>query len=803
MSEFDDLERQVMAHLEGDTPDESDTLERLESIGTAIAKLRDEAIKGRKESGIEDIWAKCEESYLGIDDANRGEFKNAKWAKPMSAEGPLTRDRQSGEEIRSTVFVRLTSRYVDAGAAKMQEILLPIDDKPFSFEPTPVPDLIKGKEDLRPVTDEQGQPMMKPAEAAPPVPGAPPAPPAPPAQMTVKDLAEQVMAKATDSAKKAEKRIYDWMVEAKHPAEMRKVIHDASRIGVGVLKGPFPVIRSSKALTQTEQGVALEMVEEIKPGEKWIDAWNLFPDPACGEDIHEGGYVVEADYLARKQVIALKKDKTYITSQLDKVLEEGPGKANLEASSNPNKQKAPDKKRFPVWYFTGSIKRDELALLNPGQAKTVSADQEDVFAIVTMINDTAVKATINPLESGKFPYRAMPWSRRPGHWAGVGVGEQAEVPQRILNGATRAMLNNAGKSAGSQIVIGHGLEPVDGQPTITPDKLWQMSPEAVVDDVRKLFATFQIPNITPAMMEIIQYAFKLAEESTNIPLVTQGQSGPTTPNTLGQTQLQDNNANQLLRSVAASFDDHITEPLIDDYYEWLMLDPDVPEEEKGDFQINAHGSIVLVERAIQDQTLLWMSNVVMNPAFGLDPEKWITEMLKSKRMDPRTFSLSDEDKAKRQQQPPPMAPAVQAAQIRAQSDLQKTQMTLQADGQVAQMENTTEIQRIKTEADRDTIYANAERERTTQDIQVRMAELQIKKDLAVLEYATQQKISLDEVKAGLAKESMRLNVQKELAGAEQMLDLHKHHVPAAQQPIEQPPVQVPGRAPNGHAFQQV
>ena len=32
-------------------------------------------------------------------------------------------------------------------------------------------------------------------------------------------------------------------------------------------------------------------------------------------------------------------------------------------------------------------------------------------AIVTMVNDRVIKATINPLETGSFPYRVMPWDQ--------------------------------------------------------------------------------------------------------------------------------------------------------------------------------------------------------------------------------------------------------------------------------------------------------------------------------------------------------------------------------------------------------
>ena len=71
-----------------DTPDPAQA--QLDKLSDAIASKRNEAIKARKESGIEDVWMAAEEAYLGIDDSNRGEFSKAKWAKPVSMNGPVT-----------------------------------------------------------------------------------------------------------------------------------------------------------------------------------------------------------------------------------------------------------------------------------------------------------------------------------------------------------------------------------------------------------------------------------------------------------------------------------------------------------------------------------------------------------------------------------------------------------------------------------------------------------------------------------------------------------------------------------------
>jgi hypothetical protein len=153
----------------------------LAAIGVQIAQKREEAKGARASSGIESTWRECEEAYLGIDDANRGEFADAKWAKPMSMDGPVTTGRRGkGGDHRSTVFLRLTSRYVDAGVAKLGEILLPADDKAFSFSEMPVPELLAAKEDdSQVVHSDLGVPLTRPqapGEAPPPAAAPPPAP---------------------------------------------------------------------------------------------------------------------------------------------------------------------------------------------------------------------------------------------------------------------------------------------------------------------------------------------------------------------------------------------------------------------------------------------------------------------------------------------------------------------------------------------------------------------------------------------------------------------------------------------------
>lgn len=784
-----------------DRPADDERSKRLSDISGRLVSLRDEAVEARKSSGIEEVWKNAEEAYLGIDDVNRAQWANAQWAKPTSMQGPLTSNAVS-DDNRSKVFIPLTARYVDAGHAKVSELLLPMDDKPFAFDPTPVPELVAARDMLKQVMRNGGelppQPPQPVAAAVSPEALMPQQPAAAmqPVPQTPQDAfaaAKEAVSKATASAKAAEQRIYDWLVEAKFSAEMRKVLFDAARIGVGVLKGPFVEGRTSTAIVREGNNVSLTVKKQRKPSVRHIDPWNFFPDPACGEDASKGSYWWERDFMSPAQVKKLPDVGSYMPQQIERVLKEGPSKCYLQddGSQNPNAITDPKirSRRFELFHFYGEMSLADLNVANERLAQTIDQTKQSVFVIATMINDSVVRVVLNPLETGRSPYRIFPWRRRVGHWAGVGVGEQCIAAQTICNGATRAMLTNAGQSAGVQLIIDRtSIVPVDGNWIITPNKVWIKKQDATIDDMSKAFSAVEIPDRQQSLMNIIEYSFRIAEESTNIPLISQGQSGKTTPETYGAAALQNNNANQLLRNIAETCDDTVTEPLVNGFYEWLLLDPDVPVEEKGDFKINAHGSSALVERAIQDQVIQNLVEPSLNPAFELSPARVMEEYLKSKRIDPRSVKMTEEEKAEMAKRQPPPPPAVQAAQIRAQAQMAAAKLAQQ-----------TDTMRIKRDTDRDTAYVQAETQRTQVEFMSRREELAMRRELAMIDYANKHQMSLEDIKARLADTVMKLRTQKELALGATAVDLHKHRNPIPQ--VASPAVEPPGRARAGEAFQ--
>lgn len=793
----------------------------LAQLGRSLADMRAEDVEARKTSGIEDIWMQAEEAYIGIDDANRAQFAGAKWAKPTSMVGGLTLTRGSDADGKSTAFVRLTARYVDHASAKLAEIILPIDDKAFSIKPKAVPD----KMPLGVIQQAMGMP----AAAAAPM-GAMPQPPqgGQPIQMPAQPAAPT----DADYAQKAEDRIQGWLQGAKYPREARKVIKDAARLGVGVLKGPFPDLRKSKAMATNGQNVrGMVLREKIEPGVKWVDPWNFYPQKGCGENIADGDHCWEKDTISERKLKALKKQDGYLADAIDEVIEQGPNKRYVEAGARENDKQTED--LYELWHFTGVISREELEVTGAKGIETLADDAEDIPVIVTMVNDTPIRAVLNPLDSGSLCYRTLPWSRRPGSWAGVGVAEQLSMPQKAVNAATRSMFNNAGLSAGMQFVVDQmGIEPADGSWKITPNKVWYKTAESAAANVRDAFAAIEIPSVQSQLLSIIEYGMKLAEESTNIPLVAQGQQGPDSPETFGQAELDNNNSHVWMRSIGEDYDDCITAPLIDDYYEWLLLDPEVPDDEKGEFTIDAQGSAAMVERAIQEQVMLGLISASANPAFNLDPDKLMKEYLKAKRLNPERVSLTAEQIAKRDAQPPVQPIPVQVQALRNQGAIQQVaakahadlmhtaaeqaheQQQAQAGGltpeaakiRVAEIQAESRANEVSRKTETELAYVQTERAMAADNAAARHQEAQDKRELAILQFLHEQKMTMEDLRATLAKTSMVEGTKRQLAQADialtqseghhdrlhnqaqqhtaHMVDLHKHHNPApAAQPV--------------------
>jgi hypothetical protein len=269
------------------TKAEEDALERLQLYAARLSESRRSAIEARSASGIERRWLEDMDAYQGRDGANTyggvvstaaGETRAAVVAKT-----PVT---------RATTFVQLTRQKANAAAARLSDMLYPTDDRNWSIQPTPIPELM---DVLRDHGDEEfkdpqngNQPLPHPVEKR---------------NVTLGDLAIERMAQATTKSQSMQREIDDALVECSYNYEGRKAILDAAIYGVGILKGPIVVNRIQKKWgpRSTSDGKsvhAIEVIEQTRPATRRVEVWNFFPDPSCGEDIQDGSHVWEREYLS-------------------------------------------------------------------------------------------------------------------------------------------------------------------------------------------------------------------------------------------------------------------------------------------------------------------------------------------------------------------------------------------------------------------------------------------------------------------------------------------------------------------------
>ena len=599
------IETEDNANSEGAELDKS----RRQTFLLSLLAKRKEAISGRIGSGIEAEWVEDEEHYQGVDDANRRFVASAaSTAKRWATTG---RSHEANSPTRSVVFLNITRPYVDAASARVADMLLPTDDRAWALKPTPIPRLPQS------LVQSLGGPEM--------------------AQAFIDEQIE--VAKVSCLAMQGE--IDDCLVESNWHGEIRSLIEDSARIGSGVLKGPYPIRRTAKMYRKQGGYSELIQVAEIKPGTRRIDPWNFYPDPSCGESIHNGSYTWEREYVSARQLKDMIDMPGYDRAEILAALKEGAASAVERQSSDGATMKQED--QFEMWIFYGQCDADDL------EAYGVESEDETpkASAMAVIVNDRLVKVALNVMDTGDFPYDVLAWQRRPGMPWGTGVSRQLRTVQRVLNGACRAMMDNSGLTASPQIVIGNGVTPADGNYTLRGGKIWRLNPDSGVTDVRAAFSAFVPPSVQAEMMNIINWAMKMAEDTTGLPAMLQGIRGDA-PDTLGGMQMQNNNATSVLRRLAKRFDDYITEPHIQRYYDWMMQHSE-RDDIKGDFKIDVRASSALVERDAQQQFLMTLLQVSANPVYELDPAKLATELLKGQRLDPKQIKYDPDKLAQIQQ----------------------------------------------------------------------------------------------------------------------------------------------------------
>lgn len=733
---------------------------KLDELGRKLAKTRNEAINERAASGFEQIWREDEEYYNGIDDLNRS---STQYIKPRTTGGGLvSTHKNTNGDAQCTEFLNITRPFCDAAEARMCDMLLPQNDWPFHIKPTPVPDLDQAaKSESQLIDPATGQPFA------------------------VSDIAKARKQEISEKVEKAADQIKDWLIQSEYKTVNRHVMANAVQVGTGILKGPFP---SKCNLTKYEQGRLVE-IEQIFPDVKCVSHWDFFPDMNGGEEIQECDYVFERDYMTARQLRNLDGVPGYESDAIKKVLKEGPGQRNINSHQQADTL---DNDRFEVWYYYGSIDNGDLEELDENYAcecederkKLDDGEEEErepVNAIVVMVNDTVIKGVKSPLGNYGYPFDVMVWKRVSNQLFGAGVAREGRAAQKTVLASFRTLMENMGLASVPMLaLLRSALIPAEnGNYSIHKGKRWFINEDAGIRNVSEAIQAIIIPSMQKELTEMIQLGMKMMEDATGITFLMQGQQG-SAPDTVGGMQMMLQNSSTVLRNVARIYDQKVTIPNINRHYKWLLMHGD--DDMKADLQIEATGASSLVEREIQAMFMPQILQMVStNPGLEGSPKKAFHEWLKSMKFDPSKFDMDEQEKQAMAEQQPPVDPRVQVEQMRIEKDMQ-----------IAQMKSEIDQMKIQKDVDRDALYSQGVTERNQITYEAQIRELELRKELAMLQYAMQQQMQLEDIKAKLSDSAMKLSVQKELANIN--TQPAKQVLPAPSEP--------PQRAPAGRAFQE-
>ena len=698
---------------------ELEIAERLHVFASRLNKLASEQVAKRNQ--IEQRW---------LDDIRQyhGEYASDEAAKLARAKG-------------SEIFVNITRNKTNAAEARLQDMLFPTDDRNFSIQSTPVPELDYLAEQ-QPESPEQEGPIQ--------------------AARAMKREAEQASMQMQDV-------IDDQLVESRYHIKARDVIHDACQLGTAVLKGPVIIGRTKKRWDVMPDGMSvLQIVEALEPTIERIDPWDFYPDMSA-KSVAESEFIFERRRLSKKQLRQMAGLPGVLVSQIKEIAKGTAKDTHIARDFTDDIRNITgintvgEGNKFEIWEYHGPISKSELIdALSMSDEDITDYEESDlddeVEATVFFSGDRVIKVSLNPMDSDERPYSVFNWEKDESSIFGFGVPCLMRSAQKVINASWRMMMDNSGLSVADQLVINKELlYPADGNWDMTPKKIWYLRDKT--RSVQEAFASFSTPSHQVELANIFTMARQLADEETNLPLIAQGEMGPHVTKTSSGMAMLMNSSNIVLRKAVKNWDDDITRPLITRFYDWNMQFNDNPAV-KGDFSIEARGSGALLVREKQQENLMIYSNLSMSlPEFAKrrDWAELDREIAKSLELPYDLITLDDGEIADREAEAMEMQAQMmamqqsggddQTAQMQMelkQVELQLKQQKLQLDAQKASADIAQDQAELQTKAALD--QARLELESRKLELQERITLAQLQQKYQINSEQLQSRVAIDSEK---------------------------------------------------------
>ena len=460
------------------------------------------------------------------------------------------------------------------------------------------------------------------------------------------------------ASKKMEKKIHDQLEESNAKKQLRTTAFECALFGTGVMKGPFAL---DKEYPNWDDDGTYSPVFKTIPQTSSVSIWNFYPDPDAN-NMDEAEYVIERHKMSRSQMRALKRRPFFRSNSIDTAIDMGESYTKewweqvMEDADQETKSE-----RFNVLEFWGYVDIDILEDHDIEIPKELK-DQEQLAVNIWICNGQVLRLVMNPFTPAILPYYAVPFEVNPYSLFGIGIAENMDDTQTLMNGFMRMSVDNAALS-GNLIIEVDETNLVPGQDmSIYPGKVFRRQGGA---PGQSIFGT-KFPNVSNENMQMFDKARVLADESTGFPSFAHGQTGVSgVGRTASGISMLMSAANGSIRTVVKNIDDYLLSPLGKAFFSFNMqfdFDPEI----KGDLEVKAEGTQSLMANEVRSQRLMQFLGVVQNPALApfAKMDYIIREIASSMDLDPDKVANSMTDaaiqaeilKKFQAENPPPPAP---------------------------------------------------------------------------------------------------------------------------------------------------
>jgi len=526
---------------------------------------------------------------------------------------------QFSDKEKSKVFVKVTKTKVLAAYGQIVEVLFGNGDFPISVDQTKLPEGVSDSVSFDPQTPDGAAPLKSPF-------GTKDGPPLPPGatEFNLGAMAEKLApiqgklqvgpgTTATSvtfnpahvAAKKMEKKIQDQLEESGASKHLRASAFECALFGTGVLKGPMAL---DKEYPKWDDKGVYTPVTKLVPTISHVSIWNFYPDPDAA-NMDQAEYVVERHKMSLKDLKDLNKRPFFKPKAIEDAIDSGSSyvKEYWEFEMEDGNTN-PDVERWEVLEYWGYIEAEHLR--NKGIVVDKSIKDDDMIsANIWTCNNQILRFVINPFQPARIPYYAAPYEMNPYSFFGIGVAENMEDTQLLMNGFMRMAVDNAALSGNLVFEIDE-TNLVPGQELdIHPGKVFRRQAGA---PGQAIFGT-EFPNVANQNLMLFDKARVLADESTGLPSYSYGQTGiQGVGRTASGISMLMNAANGSIRTVVKNLDDYLLGPLGRAFFAFNMqfdFDPEI----KGDLEVSARGTESLMANEVRSQRLMQFLGIVSNP----------------------------------------------------------------------------------------------------------------------------------------------------------------------------------------------